>query len=359
MAGFFLFCSLNTDIPMKKGLLGWITLSVLLLAALAGWMLLGPAGSFAGDSYSLYIRTGMDWNHLNGLLQKDEVMKSPWLFRWLAKRLDYPAHIRAGKYELAKDMNLLSILRLLHNGKQSPVNLVITKLRTKEDLASQVGRKLECDSSVFHAYLENNDSLREFGLDSNTVMTAVFPNTYTYFWNSTPARVFRKMYASYKAFWTADRLREAEEHGLSRGGAYILSSIVEEETTRSADKGKIASVYLNRLSRHMKLAADPTIKYALRDFELRRIYDKYLSVESPYNTYKYEGLPPGPICTPSEETLDAVLKSPQTNYLFFVAKPDFSGYSNFSENLTEHLQYARQYQKALDDQMKTHPGSAP
>jgi len=130
------------------------------------------------------------------------------------------------------------------------------------------------------------------------------------------------------------------------------NSIVEEETGRADDKGKIASVYLNRLSKGMKLSADPTVKYALRDFELKRIYTKYLSVESPYNTYKYSGLPPGPICTPSSETIDAVLNAPKTNYLYFVAKPDFSGYSNFSETFEQHLKYAREYQKSLDEQIK-------
>ncbi|MBS1933886.1 MAG: endolytic transglycosylase MltG, partial [Bacteroidetes bacterium] len=133
--------------------------------------------------------------------------------------------------------------------------------------------------------------------------------------------------------------------------AYVLASIIEEETNMQDDKGKIASVYLNRISKGMKLAADPTIKFALGNFELKRIYEKYLSVESPYNTYKYAGLPPGPICTPTVATIDAVINAPKTNYLYFVAKPDFSGYSNFAETFEQHLKYAREYQKALDVEM--------
>jgi len=229
---------------------------------------------------------------------------------------------------------------------------VITKLRTKEDLASMVGKKFECDSASFMRFLLNNDTLKSYDVDSNTVMSMVFPNTYTYFWNTTPSRIFKKLFAAYKNFWTPERIQQAKDHNLNETTAYTLASIVEEETTRKEDKPKVASVYINRLATGMRLAADPTIKYALRNFELKRIYDKYLLVESPYNTYRYAGLPPGPICTPSEETIDAVLQAPKTNYLYFVAKPDFSGYSNFSESYPQHLAFAKAYQKALDEEMK-------
>jgi UPF0755 protein len=352
MAGFYLFWDLKI-IPMKKKILLTIIAGLLLVAVIFAWELLGPATAFDGEKYYLYIPTGMNFGALAERIAKDQVLKSPRFFRWVAARFDYPANMKAGKYEIKNGMNLVDFLRILRNGKQVPVNLTITKLRTKEDLASLVGRKFECDSATFFQFLENNDSLKEYGLDSNTVITTVFPNTYTYFWNTAANRIFRKFYAEYKSFWTAGRKQQASVLGLTPSTAYILASIVEEETGRPNDKGKIASVYLNRLSKGMKLSADPTIKYALRNFELKRIYTKYLSVESAYNTYKYSGLPPGPICTPSPETIDAVLNSPKTNYLYFVAKADFSGYSNFSETFQEHLQYAKAYQQALDVQMKT------
>ncbi|HTB26799.1 MAG TPA: endolytic transglycosylase MltG, partial [Puia sp.] len=145
---------------------------------------------------------------------------------------------------------------------------------------------------------------------------------------------------------------KAADHHLNRITSYILASIVEEETTRKDDKPKIASVYLNRLASGMRLSADPTVKFALRRFDLKRVYEKYLLIESPYNTYLNAGLPPGPICTPSIESMDAVLNAPQTNYYYFVAKPDFSGYSNFAETYTEHIKNAKEYQKALDEQMR-------
>jgi UPF0755 protein len=170
--------------------------------------------------------------------------------------------------------------------------------------------------------------------------------------------LFRKMYTAYKAWWTPSRIQAAQARGLTPATATVLASIVEEETNAQADKGKIASVYLNRMSKGIKLGADPTIKYAMRDFELKRIYEQYLKVESPYNTYIHEGLPPGPICTPSESTLEAVLRSPSTDYLYFVAKPDFSGYSNFASTYKEHLEFAKEFHDAQDKQQAIRDSAA-
>ena len=334
---------------MKRFILGAV-LPLLIFACFIGWRILGPGTTFSGDSYFLYIHSGMSYPQVVDLLEKDTVLKSPAFFNWLARRMDYPGNVRAGKYEIKKDMSVLGILRMLHNGRQSPVRIVITKFRTPEGFAGAAGKKLECDSAAIAAFIHNNDSLREFGVDSNTFLTIVLPNTYTYFWNITPSVLFRKMYAYYRLWWTPARMAAARTRGLTPTTATILASIVEEETGVQSDKGKIASVYLNRMAKGIRLAADPTIKYALRDFDLKRIFDKYLTVESPYNTYIHEGLPPGPICTPSEATLNAVLKAPSTDYLYFVAKPDFSGYSNFAATYKEHLVYAKAYRDALDKQ---------
>ncbi|HVM87012.1 MAG TPA: endolytic transglycosylase MltG [Puia sp.] len=315
------------------------------------WEFFGEGTAFEKDKYYLYIKTGMNYDELLELLKKDTVVKSTYFFDWLSKRIGYPANIKAGKYEIKRGSSLVDLIRMLKNGRQVPVKLVITKIRTKENLASLIGRHFECDSvSVMH-FFENNDTLQKYGLDSNTVMTTVFPDTYTYFWNSTPSKIFKKLFAAHESFWTAQRIKEAKEHDLTPTTAYILASIVEEETNKKEDKGLIASTYLNRMTKGMKLAADPTIKFAMQNFELKRIYEKYLTVESPYNTYKYAGLPPGPICTPQQETIDSVITSPKTNYLYFVAKADFSGYSNFSETFEQHLKFAKEYQQALDAEM--------
>jgi UPF0755 protein len=334
---------------MKKFFLG-IALVLLVGCVFIGWRVLGPATAFSGDNYYLYIRTGMTYEQVLNLLEKDTVLRSPAAFDFLAARMDYRNNVREGKYEIRKDMSLLSIVRMLHNGRQVPVKIVITKFRTPEGFAGAVGKKLECDSDAIANFIHNDDSLRRFGVDSNTFLAIVRPNTYTYFWNTTPSALFQKMYTAYKAWWTPERVRAAQARGLTPVTATILASIVEEETNAQADKGKIASVYLNRIAKKMKLGADPTIKYAMRDFELKRIYEQYLKIESPYNTYIHEGLPPGPICTPTDATLEAVLSSPTTDYLYFVAKPDFSGYSNFATTFKEHEAYAKAWRDALDKQ---------
>jgi UPF0755 protein len=336
---------------VKKLLLLLLTI-ILLVILIGAYLIIGPGTAFQTPRHDLYIHTGMNYEELDSMLKTDDVIEHPTLFNWLAKRVSYPLNMKAGKYEIPRGMSLLNMLKMLKNGRQVPVNLVITKLRTREDLAALVGRKFECDSLQFMRYINNTDTLSVYGLDTNTFMTMVFPNTYTYFWNTTPSRIFKKMEVAAQAYWTPARLQEASAHGLNRVTAYIMASIVEEETTRKDDKPKIASVYLNRLRTGMRLSADPTVKYALRRFDLKRVYEKYLLVESPYNTYMNAGLPPGPICTPSMESLDAVLNAPETKYLYFVAKPDFSGYSNFAETFPEHLKFAKEYQKSLDEQMR-------
>ena len=341
---------------MKKFILGSV---VILLAAgcFIGWRVFGSVTAFDSENYYLYIRTGMTYQQVLDTLKQENVLTSPGVFNWVAARMDYPQSVRAGKYEIKKGMSVIGIVRMLHNGRQVPVKIVITKFRTLEGLAGAMGKKLESDSSALGDYLHNNDSLHAFGVDSNTVLAIVVPNTYTYFWNTPPSAVFKKMYLAYKAWWTPGRVQAAKARGLTPVTATILASIVEEETNAQADKGKIASVYLNRMAKGIRLSADPTIKYAMKDFDLRRIYDKYLQVESPYNTYQHEGLPPGPICTPAEATLEAVLASPSTDYLYFVAKPDFSGYSNFAATYKEHLQYAKAYREALDKQQGIKAGA--
>ncbi|HEY8399087.1 MAG TPA: endolytic transglycosylase MltG [Flavihumibacter sp.] len=336
---------------MKKILL--VVFGLLLLIMLtAVWSFVGSATAFEEKTYYLEIPTGSTYEQLLEKIRKEEILKSPAVFNFAAKRLGYPDKIKAGRYGISKGSSLLAIIRKLRNGQQDPVNLVITKLRTIEDLASLVGRKLEIDSARFLQTVLNKDTLQAWGLDSATLISTVFPNTYTYFWNTTPSRVMQKLLAERNNFWTEERKQKAAKLGLSPEQVMTLASIVEEETNKNSEKDTIASVYLNRLKINMRLGADPTVKYALRDFSLRRIYHKHLAVESPYNTYRVNGLPPGPICTPQAVTVDAVLNAADTKYLYFVASPAFDGSHIFAENYTKHLANARNYQKALDEYLK-------
>jgi len=297
----------------------------------------------------LYLRTG-EANKASVIksITDHKLVRNPASFELLAGQMGVWEKLRTGKYEIKKGMSLMDIARMLRNGKQSPVNLIITKIRTKEQLAALVGKKFESDSLQLITFLNNKDTLKKYDLDTNTVMTVVFPNTYIYLWNSSPSGIFKKLFAEYQKVWTEERKHKADSQGLTPTTAYILASIIEEETNRNEEKGNIASVYLNRLAKNMNLGADPTVKFALRDFALTRIYEKHLAFESPYNTYRNKGLPPGPICTPSLKTLDETLNAPKTNYLFFVASKDFSQRHVFNETYAGHLKSAKEYQQALN-----------
>ena len=325
----------------------FIFLIVIIAAAFFGWKFFGPATN-APEGNFFYIHTGAGYNQVKSDLLKAEVINGEFWFDKVANYSGYNNSVKPGKYKITDGMSVVSLVKMLRAGKQVPVNLVITKLRTREDLAKKIAGNFETDSVAVLDFLNSNDSLSQFGVDTNTVMTMVIPNTYTFTWNTTTERVLGKLNNEEEKFWNEDRMKEANRLHLSPKEVYTVASIVEEETNKQEDKGKIASVYINRLRKGMKLAADPTVKFAMKNFGLKRIYNKYLSHPSPYNTYVYAGLPPGPICTPSIKTLDAVLAMPETDYIFFVARSDFSGYSDFAATYKEHLIYAKSYQQALD-----------
>jgi len=325
---------------------------ILLIGAWGVWNIFGPVIQNPEKTF-LYIRTGGNYQDVKDSLQKNNFINGNFWFDQIAKYVDYPQNVKVGKYKITNGMSLYHLMKMLRSGKQVPVNLVITKLRTKEDLAKRIATRFEVDSTSAMHFLNNGEVLQQFNVDTNTVMTDVIPNTYTYMWNTSMENIFSKLYDESKRFWNPERLQKAERLKLSPQEVYTLASIVEEETNEQDDKGKIASVYMNRLRKGMKLAADPTVKFAMRDFALKRIYHKYLEFVSPYNTYLNAGLPPGPICTPSIKTIDAVLDLPETDYLFFVARPDFSGYSDFASTYSQHQVNAKAYQQALDSLIKS------
>lgn len=342
---------------MKRKIIYSILTAVLLAAGFIGYKVFGPTVSAPEKKY-FYIKTGATYNDVKADLLYMKIVSGEFWFNQIAKRLNYSSAVKAGRYEIKNGMSLFSLVRMLRAGSQAPVNLVINKLRTKEDLAAKIAANFECDSLSLMALFNNNDSLKKYGLDSNTIMTAVIPNTYSILWNTSPAKIFKKLYTEQQKFWNEEREKKAAALNMTPAQVYTMASIVEEETNMPEDKGKIASVYMNRIETGMKLEADPTVKFAMKDFGLKRILHKHLEFPSPYNTYQNLGLPPGPICTPSAKTIDAVLNAPQTNYIFFVAKPDFKGYSNFAATYAEHLIYAKAYQQALDSLVKAKTAKA-
>ncbi|MEO9210722.1 MAG: endolytic transglycosylase MltG [Ginsengibacter sp.] len=332
-----------------------IILSLLVILLLAGivfaWIVFGP--TIHSEKKYLYINSGSNYTQVEDSLRANGLMNNLFFFKRMAEYTNYPQNVKPGKYKITKGMSMYQLIKMLRSGRQEPVNFVITKLRTKEDLAKKIGANFETDSLHAIEFLNNNDSILQFEVDSNTVMTNVIPNTYTFNWTTSIENIYSKFFKEKNKFWNKERLEKAANLQLSPKEVYILASLVEEETNKQEDKGKIASVYINRMKKGMRLAADPTIKFAMKDFSLKRIYHKYLDYPSPYNTYINSGLPPGPICTPSIKTIDAVLNSPETDYLFFVARSDFSGYSDFSSSYQQHLIYAKAYQQALDQLMQS------
>lgn len=332
---------------MKKII--WTLIAILvLIGVFSAWKIFGPVAHSPVRKF-FYVRTGSTYHDVTNGLVKDSILNGTRWFDFVAKRLSYKI-IKPGKYEIKNGMSLFSLVRMLKNGSQTPVNFTITKFRTKEDFARKVGREFETDSSQMVSFLSDNDSLRRYQLDTNTWACAVIPNTYTYFWNSSPTRIFSKLSEASEKFWTPERKQQAAKLKLSPREVYTLASIIEEETNAKSDKGNMASVYLNRLRSNMPLGADPTIKFAMKQFGLKRIYDNYTLYPSPYNTYRNRGLPPGPICTPSTETINEVLSAPVTDYLYFVANSDFSGTHIFTTKYEDHQKYAKLFYEAQDRQ---------
>jgi UPF0755 protein len=238
---------------------------------------------------------------------------------------------------------------MLRNNQQATVKFILNKVRTRGELAALVGKTFDLDSAYCASYFNSNDSLVDYQTDTTQLLSLFIPDTYEFYWSTSIPKFLQKMKSNADHFWSVkDRKQRAANKGMSIREIYTLASIVEEETNDESDKKLIASVYQNRLKKSMPLQACPTIKFAMQDFALTRIYEKYLSNPSPYNTYNHRGLPPGPICTPSPKTIDLVLDAPNTNYLYFVAKADFSGFHHFSSTYEEHNKYAKEYQKQLD-----------
>lgn len=335
-----------------KRIVRLLLILLVLAAAVGGWAFLAPATGFSTDKKFLYIRTDAATRQaVLDSIAANNVVKSRWAFDFLAARLKYWSAVKPGRYEIKKGASLMSIVRMLRNGRQAPVDLVITKLRTKEDFARLTGNRFEFDSVQMISFLNDAESLDKLGVDTASVLRNVLPDTYRFTWNTAPATVYERFCKESQKFWTADRLRGATAIGLKPGEVHVLASIIEEETTNNNEKDTIASVYLNRLKTGMPLQADPTLKFAVRNFALKRIAGDILKTPSPYNTYRNKGLPPGPICTPSKLTIDKVLNPADTRYLYFVANPRLSGHL-FSETFAEHVQKAAQY-RLQDKQRRT------
>lgn len=270
-------------------------------------------------------------------------------FRWLAEYKKYSNHIRTGRYMIKPGDDAYHLYQRLAGGFQTPINLTIGSVRTFDRLARNVGNQLMIDSTEVANKLNDPNYIGSLGYNKTNLYCFFIPNTYEVYWNMSADEFFDRMKKEHNRFWNEERLAKAKEIGLTPEQVCTLASIVDEETNNNAEKPIVAGLYMNRVRTGMPLQADPTVKFALQNFELRRITNVHLEVNSPYNTYKNAGLPPGPIRIPSLKAIDSVLNYSKHNYLYMCAKEDFSGTHNFATTLTEHMINARKYWKALND----------
>ncbi|NSW93538.1 MAG: endolytic transglycosylase MltG [Bacteroidales bacterium] len=289
-----------------------------------------------------------DYSQVLDSIKKNLAIKNLRILQWVAVRKNYVSHIRPGRYVLDRSVSYNELINILRGGKQAPVKVTFSNVRTIYDLAGKVGGKISADSAEIALFLSDPENYSKDGFTRENVIAVFIPNTYEFYWNTDAAGFYSRMLKEYHRFWSEERLKKAEQINLSPVEVSTLASIIDDEVAKADEKPRIAGVYLNRLKLGMPLQACPTIRFALNDFTITRVLYKHLETDSPYNTYKYKGLPPGPIGCPSIDGIEAVLNAEDHDYLYFAARPDFSGYHNFSRTLAEHNRNADQYQRELN-----------
>lgn len=298
--------------------------------------------------YVLIIPENGTYQQVTDSLTKNDVLLNYKAFRWVSKKKEYPDNVKPGRYLFQKGMNTNQIVNMLRGGLQEPVDVTFNNVRFKEDLAGKVSKYIQADSMSILNLFYNEEKIRDYGFNTETFRTMFIPNTYEFYWTTSADEFVTRMHSEYNRFWNETRKKRAEEIGLSPVEISILASIVQAETAQKSELNTIAGLYLNRLKRGQLLQADPTVKYSVGDFKLKRILNSHLETESPYNTYKYAGLPPGPINFPEISSIEAVLNYEKHNYLYMCAKEDFSGYHNFATTLRQHNINAAKYRAALN-----------
>lgn len=299
-----------------------------------------------GD-FSLYVATGADFGQVMDSLNGNGIIVNAKSFERWAELKGYPGHVKPGRYVLTDGMSNRQLCNKLNGGLQSPVKVTFNNLRDVPMLAGRVSEQIEADSIAIVNYLNDDANLAALGFAGPTLPALFLPNTYEFYWNTDAAQFVARMRKEYDKYWNDERLEKAKAIGLTPVEVSTLASIVDKETNKTDEMARIAGVYLNRLRNGWLLQADPTLVFAVGDFELKRVLNVHKEVESPYNTYKYSGLPPGPICIPSLASINSVLNAEKHNYYYFCAKDDFSGYHVFAKTLTEHNRNATRYQRAL------------
>lgn len=333
-----------------KLLLSFAALIILILAGTGiNFYLKYFVSNVSGNKDYLYIKTGSGFDDVYASLKSENMLKNPESFLYAAENMDYKSKVKPGRYRLSKGMGNRALINMLKAGNQEPVKIAFQNVRLKYTLAGMVSKKLETDSASIATLLDSAAFVQKYGFTTENVFTMFIPNSYEVYWNSSAERFFERMHDEYVKFWNAERKEKAKKIKMTPAEVSILASIVDGEALNDSEMPRIAGLYMNRLLKGMRLEADPTVIFANNDFSIRRVLNKHLRVNSPYNTYLNTGLPPGPISMPSINAIDAVLNYEKHNYIYMCAKEDFSGYHNYASTLSEHLINAKKFQQALNE----------
>lgn len=340
------------EIPKgRKLLVALIVIASMVLTTLAfyAWQILVTPNVLVDKKERLIlIPEDADFKYVQNMLYDEDIVQDLVTWSLVAKLMDYDQLVKPGLYELQANMTNVESVRLLRSGAQTPTRITFNNVRTLEELAGKITRGIGLDSLAMLERLKQADMPARFGLEPETFLGMFLPNTYEVYYTVTADELLQRMHREYQAFWNDERMTKARERGLSPEEVMTLASIVNAETVMRDEAPVVAGLYLNRLKRGIPLQADPTLIYALGDFSIRRVLNVHKEVDSPYNTYKYAGLPPGPINLPPLYAVEAVLNPAAHNYIYMCAREDFSGYHYFTASLAEHNRNARKYQQALN-----------
>ncbi len=299
------------------------------------------------DNRLFVVREGASFKDIQRELHDGNYVQDLVSFSFLAKITGYDDQIKPGRYVLRKNMTNLEALRVLRSGKQEPVRITFNNVRLIRDLSEKITRNLDMSPEEFEVALINFAMTNKEGFNKDNILAMFIPNTYEVYFNISPDALVRRMHAEYEKFWNDERKAKAKKVGLTPLEVSILAAIVQAESVKPDEAPKIAGLYLNRLKKGIALQADPTLVYAVGDFSLKRVLNEHKQVDSPWNTYMYPGLPPGPINLPEINSIDAVLNFYPSDYYYMCAKEDFSGYHNFTNSYQDHMNNAIRYQRAL------------
>ncbi|MCK9291841.1 MAG: endolytic transglycosylase MltG [Bacteroidales bacterium] len=300
------------------------------------------------EKAEIIIPSQSDFEQLKTIIYNKGLVINRHTFELVSKWLKYTDNVKAGRYLIPAGMNNLELVRLLRSGAQTPVQLSFNNIRDIYQLAGVVSYQIEADSTELVRLLTDSAYLSYLGYNTQSIPALFIPDTYEFYWTTDAERFVMRMFDEHRKFWNSSRRAKLEELQMTELDVSVLASIIDKETNKDDEKARMAGVYINRLKVGWRLQADPTLVFAAGDVEIRRVLDIHKTIESPYNTYKYSGLPPGPICIPTIASIEAVLNYEQHSYFYFCAKDDLSGYHAFASSLTQHEINAWRYRRALD-----------